>query len=76
MGADEDTGKAVATALEALYTDPATAPHGWWEKDGLRRELRQKARAMAYDHGLKDPTLLKEIPEQIERFALKHMRGA
>lgn len=70
-----DTGKEgedLAIRLEELYTDPATAPAGWWEKDGLRKSLRQQVRSMAHLAGL---TQLKEIPEEIEAYALKHFAG-
>jgi len=60
----------LAIRLEELYTNPATAPAGWWEKDGLRKSLRQQVRSMAYLAGL---TKLKEIPEEVEAYALKHL---
>ncbi|EJL53917.1 type I site-specific deoxyribonuclease, HsdR family [Rhizobium sp. CF122] len=62
-------GEDLAIRLEGLYTDPTTAPAGWWEKDGLRKSLRQQVRSMAHLAGL---TQLKEIPEEIEAYALKH----
>ncbi|MDV4180211.1 type I restriction endonuclease subunit R [Rhizobium brockwellii] len=62
-------GEDLAIRLEGLYTDPMTAPAGWWEKDGLRKNLRQQVRAMAHQAGLSN---LKEIPEEIEAYALKH----
>ncbi|PYE90446.1 type I restriction endonuclease subunit R [Phyllobacterium leguminum] len=62
----------LAIRLESLYTDPSTAPAGWWEKDGLRKSLRQQVRSMAHLVGL---TQLKEIPDQVEAFALKHFAG-
>lgn len=65
-------GEHLAIRLEGLYTDPATAPLGWWEKDGLRRSLRQQVRAMAHEAGL---TQLREIPEEVEAYALKHFAG-
>ncbi|AWM86795.1 type I restriction endonuclease subunit R [Microvirga sp. 17 mud 1-3] len=64
-GAAED----LAIRIEGLYTDDATAPPRWQEKDGLRRTLRQQVRGMAHEFGLKD---LKAIPEHVEEFALKH----
>ncbi len=70
-----DTGKQgedLAIRLEGLYTDPTTAPAGWWEKDGLRKSLRQQVRSMAHHAGLSQ---LKEIPEEIEAYALKHFAG-
>lgn len=65
-------GEDLAIRLEGLYTDPTTAPAGWWEKDGLRKSLRQQVRSMAHLAGL---TQLKEIPEEIEAYALKHFAG-
>jgi type I restriction enzyme R subunit len=59
----------LAIRIEGLYTDDATAPPRWQEKDGLRRTLRQQVRGMAHEFGLKD---LKAIPEHVEEFALKH----
>lgn len=65
-------GEDLAIRLEGLYTDPATAPFGWWEKDGLRRSLRQQVRSMAHEAGL---TQLRAIPEEVEAYALKHFAG-
>lgn len=65
-------GEALAIRLEGLYTDPVTAPSGWWQKDGLRKSLRQQVRSMAHLAGL---TQLREIPEEIEAYALKHFAG-
>lgn len=65
-------GEALAIRLEGLYTDPITAPFGWWEKDGLRKSLRQQVRSMAHLAGL---TQLREIPEEVEAYALKHFAG-
>lgn len=65
-------GENLAIRLEGLYTDPVTAPAGWWEKDGLRRSLRQQVRAMAHEAGL---TQLREVPEEVEAYALKHFAG-
>ncbi|AGS23872.1 type I restriction endonuclease subunit R [Rhizobium etli] len=65
-------GEDLAIRLEGLYTDPVTAPAGWWEKDGLRKSLRQQVRSMAHLAGL---TQLREIPEEVEAYALKHFAG-
>ncbi|ANM03192.1 type I site-specific deoxyribonuclease HsdR subunit protein [Rhizobium phaseoli] len=65
-------GEDLAIRLEGLYTDPVTAPAGWWEKDGLRKSLRQQVRSMAHLAGL---TQLREIPEEVEAYALKHFVG-
>ncbi len=65
-------GEELAIRLEGLYTDPVTAPALWWEKDGLRKSLRQQVRSMAHLAGL---TQLKEIPEEVEAYALKHFAG-
>ncbi|MCZ4072559.1 type I restriction endonuclease subunit R [Agrobacterium sp. LMR679] len=65
-------GEALAVRLEGLYTDPVTAPSGWWAKDGLRKGLRQQVRSMAHLAGL---TQLREIPEEVEAYALKHFAG-
>lgn len=65
-------GEDLAIRLEGLYMDPTTAPAGWWEKDGLRKSLRQQVRSLAHLAGL---TQLKEIPEEIEAYALKHFAG-
>ncbi|MEW9537556.1 HsdR family type I site-specific deoxyribonuclease [Agrobacterium radiobacter] len=62
-------GEDLAIQLEGLYTDPVTAPSGWWQKDGLRKSLRQQVRSMAHLAGL---TQLREIPEEVEAYALKH----
>ncbi|MCY1249995.1 hypothetical protein D9M72_635830 [compost metagenome] len=59
----------LALQLEALYTNPDTAPNGWWEKDGLRKGLRQQVRTLAHAAGCAQ---LKEIPDQVEAYALKH----
>jgi type I restriction enzyme, R subunit len=68
FGAD-DNRKDLATRMEALYTDPTTAPAGWWEKDGMRKGLRQQVRSLAHEAGLQG---FKDIPEQVEGYALKH----
>ncbi|WP_374250994.1 type I restriction endonuclease subunit R [Xanthobacter sp.] len=68
FGAGSQAGD-LAIRFAALYTDPATAPKGWWEKDGLRKDLRQQVRSMAHLAGL---TQLKDIPDQVEAYALKH----
>tara|TARA_R110002020_G_scaffold123081_1_gene279102 strand:+ start:3582 stop:6149 length:2568 start_codon:yes stop_codon:yes gene_type:complete len=65
-------GEDLAIRLEGLYTDPVTAPSGWWAKDGLRKSLRQQVRSMAHLAGL---TQLREIPEEVEAYALKHFAG-
>lgn len=65
-------GEDLAIRLEGLYTDPVTAPSGWWQKDGLRKSLRQQVRSMAHLAGL---TQLREIPEEVEAYALKHFAG-
>jgi type I restriction enzyme R subunit len=65
-------GEDLAIQLEGLYTDPVTAPVGWWEKDGLRKSLRQQVRFMAHEAGL---TQFRQIPEEVEAYALKHFAG-
>lgn len=65
-------GEDLAIRLEKLYSDPVTAPSGWWQKDGLRKSLRQQVRSMAHLAGL---TQLREIPEEVEAYALKHFAG-
>lgn len=65
-------GEALAVRLEELYTNPITAPSGWWVKDGLRKSLRQQVRSMAHLAGL---TQLREIPDEVEAYALKHFAG-
>lgn len=67
----EDSG--LATAIADLYAQDDTAPPLWQEKDGLRKTLRQRVRALAHAAGL---TALKEIPEQVEEFALQHLSKA
>lgn len=64
-----DGAEGLAIQIEALYTGKDTAPPGWQEKEGLRKSLRQQVRGIAHSAGL---AKLKEIPEQIEEFALKH----
>jgi len=64
-----DGAAEVATRTEHLYRSDATAPPRWQEKEGLRKSLRQQVRRIIHDFGLKN---LKDIPEQIEEFALKH----
>ncbi|OIS90674.1 type I restriction endonuclease subunit R [Brucella cytisi] len=59
----------LALKLEALYTNSDTAPNGWWEKDGLRKGLRQQVRTLAHAAGC---VQLKELPDQVEAYALKH----
>lgn len=66
-------GEDLAIRLEGLYTDPATAPARWWDKEGLRKSLRQQTRSLVHQAGL---TRLMEIPEQVEAFALKHFAGS
>jgi type I restriction enzyme R subunit len=68
FGADGEA-EDLAIRIEGLYTNDATAPPRWQEKDGLRRTLRQQVRGMAHEYGLKD---LKAVPEHVEEFALKH----
>lgn len=65
-------GEPLAIRLEGLYTDPISAPAGWWEKDGLRKSLRQQVRFMAHEAGL---TQFRQIPEEVEAYALKHFAG-
>lgn len=65
-------GENLAIRLEGLYTDPVTAPAGWWEKDGLRKSLRQQVRFMAHEAGL---IQFRQIPEEVEAYALKHFVG-
>ncbi len=65
-------GEDLAIRLEGLYTDPVTAPAGWWEKDGLRKSLRQQVRFMAHEAGL---TQFRQIPEEVEAYAIKHFAG-
>lgn len=67
-----DGAEDLAIRLEGLYTSPETAPDGWWEKDGLKKNLRQQVRSMAHTAGL---TQLKDIPDQVEAYALKHFVG-
>ena len=64
-----DGADGLAMKIEALYRDETTAPPLWHEKEGLRRSLRQKVRGYAHDFGLGN---LKEVPMQVEEFALKH----
>lgn len=66
-------GEQLAVEIATLYTGDATAPPGWWEKDGLRKSLRQQVRAMAHAAGI---GRLKEVSEQVEEFALKHFPRA
>ena len=61
QGADE-----LARRIETLY---AEAPHHWQEKDGLRKSLRQQVRSLVHQSGLES---LKELPQEIEEFALNH----
>lgn len=68
----EDGSEPLAIRLEGLYRSPDTAPAGWWDKDGLRKNLRQQARALVHAAGL---TELRAIPEQVETYALKHFVG-
>ncbi|MBB4122968.1 type I restriction endonuclease subunit R [Martelella radicis] len=65
-------GAQLAVRLEELYTDPASAPAGWWEKDGLRKNLRQQVRLMAHEAGL---SKFREVPDEVETYALKHFAG-
>lgn len=67
-----DGAKELAIRLVGLYASPETAPNCWWEKDGLKKNLRQQVRSMAHLAGL---TQLKEIPDQVEAYALKHFVG-
>ncbi|OLP43062.1 type I restriction endonuclease subunit R [Rhizobium oryziradicis] len=71
FGAGDD-GAHLAVRMEGLYTDPATAPKGSSEKDGMRKGLRQQVRSIVHEAGL---TQLKDIPEQVEAYALKHFVG-
>ncbi|MGO8040811.1 type I restriction endonuclease subunit R [Rhizobium leguminosarum] len=64
-----DDAEDLAIRLEGLYTSPETAPNGWWEKDGLKKKLRQHVRSMTHLAGL---TQFKEIPDEVEAYALKH----
>lgn len=58
-----------ARSIDALYADPDNAPSGWHQKEQLRKELRQKIRAIVFNLGLAN---WKEIPSKVDEYALKH----
>ncbi|KJS39991.1 MAG: restriction endonuclease subunit R [Rhodospirillaceae bacterium BRH_c57] len=68
FGEDAD-GEGLATAIADLYESDDAAPRLWQEKEGLRKSLRQQVRMLANDAGF---TALRDLPVQVEDFALKH----
>ncbi|MBE8989437.1 type I restriction endonuclease subunit R [Nostoc sp. LEGE 12450] len=58
-----------AQEIDALYSSDETAPHGWYLKEQLRKELRQKVRALVFNSKLEN---WKDIPSKVDEYALKH----
>jgi type I restriction enzyme R subunit len=58
-----------AQAIDALYSNDETAPPGWHLKEQLRKELRQKVRALVFNLKLEN---WKDIPSKVDEYALKH----
>ncbi|NMG05877.1 HsdR family type I site-specific deoxyribonuclease [Brasilonema sp. UFV-L1] len=56
-------------AIDELYSSDETAPSGWHFKEQLRKELRQKVRALVFNLGLEN---WKEIPSKIDEYAIKN----
>lgn len=68
-----DEAADLAAQIEQLYTNDDSAPPLWQEKEGLRKTLRQRVRALVHAFGVTD---LKEVAEQVEEFALKQFAKA
>ncbi|WP_404383209.1 type I restriction endonuclease subunit R [Caenispirillum salinarum] len=66
---DEGDAEKLAAQVAEVYGSDDLAPRGWQEKEGLRKALRQRVRRLAADAGFKR---LREIPQQVEDFTLKH----
>jgi type I restriction enzyme R subunit len=66
--ASEQSQKALAEQVVIIYTDETLAPKTWQNKDGVKKELRQRVRKAA--HSLQF-SQLKELPVEIEEMALK-----
>ncbi len=56
-------------AIDKLYSSDETAPPGWHFKEQLRKELRQKVRALVFHLGLEN---WKDIPSKVDEYAIKH----
>ncbi len=59
----------VAAQIDSLYSSDKSAPAGWHLKEGLRKSLRQEVRKIVLKAKLSN---WKDIPVQIEEYALKH----
>ncbi len=59
----------ISKEIDELYSSNNTAPVGWHLKEQLRKELRQLIRRIIIPAGFDK---WKEIPTEIENFALKH----
>ncbi|MGB3205786.1 MAG: HsdR family type I site-specific deoxyribonuclease [Crinalium sp.] len=57
-----------AQQIDQLYSSDETAPPGWHLKEQLRKELRQKIRALVFNLKLKN---WKDIPSKVDEYALK-----
>jgi type I restriction enzyme, R subunit len=66
--ADEAIEKQLATIVEKIYTDPDLAPRGFQNKDGVKKDLRQRVRKEAHILGFRR---LKDLPIEIEEIAIK-----
>jgi type I restriction enzyme R subunit len=60
--------KQVALEIDVVYASDHNAPPGWHLKEQLRKELRQRVKRILIPAGFS----WKEIPQQVEEYALKN----
>jgi len=63
--------KNLAKDVEGIY---ATAPQGWVRKEELRKEMRQKIRALMNQTTKYATSGLRETPKDVDEFFAKQMR--
>jgi type I restriction enzyme R subunit len=61
-----------AAAIDALYASDQTAPTYWQDKEVLKKELRGQVRRILQPLGL--PGWQKDIPLEVEHYAVRHYR--
>ena len=61
-----------AAAIDALYASDQTAPTYWQDKEVLKKELRGQVRRILQPLGL--PGWQKDIPIEVEHYAVRHYR--
>lgn len=62
----------LALSIDRIYASDQSAPPGWHMKEQLRKELRQQVKALLIPAGFS----WKDIPQQVEEYALKaYLKG-